>query len=181
MTVDGMVRRPIPADPAPHAALVRDGRAPDHLTHARAVRLAGRRRSRRTRTARRGAARTRAASSRTSARSCCRTCARSQSRAQWWCWTTPGAERGGWGGGGWGWGWERTGAELTGLVLQPAPRRPGDARGACRRSWRPAPLPPGVRPPAALPAALPAGGMAGWLPAPCAERGCCCAAGTRRT
>ena len=34
MTVDGMVRHPIPADPAPHAALVRDGRAPDHLTHA---------------------------------------------------------------------------------------------------------------------------------------------------
>ena len=31
----------------------------------------------------------------------------------------------------------------------------------------------------ALPAS--AGGMAGWLPPPCAERGGCCAAGTRRT
>ena len=147
-------RRPRPRRPR--------SRPPD--PRARAVRLAGRRHSRRTRTARRGAARTRAASSRTSARSCCRTCARSQSRAQWWCWTTPGAERGGGAGAvGVGWGWERTGAELTGLWCcslhhddQGTLEALVAARGA-RLHYLPAYVRPLRCPPRCPPAAWPAG------------------------
>ena len=79
-----------------------------------------------------------------------------------------------------GWGWERTGAELTGLWCRSLHH---DDQGTLEalvaaRGARLHYLPAYVRP---LPATLPAGGMAGWLPAPCAERGCCCAAGTRRT